>query len=262
MSRFYLSPALAAAVVLSGAALAVAQTQRQMPQAERNQEALAEREQEQAVRRDVTQNYYDRAPIRDSKHRFQGRIRSWREILQQNIVMQKRDFSCGAAALATIIRYYWGEPVGEEVFLRDLAKMLSPEEIAEREKNGLTLTDLKNLAVRHGYQAALGRVSFEELTKSKIPLLVGIIHNEFDHFVVYRGWDGYYVYLADPTRGNIRVPAWRFVEEWQKNAILLVVKPGGKPHASPLAVTAAEMYRGEMNRQVIRTFPTHARQLP
>jgi predicted double-glycine peptidase len=259
MSVFRSSFALAAALVLCGASLAAAQ-QRQMPPAERNQEALAEREQEQAVQADVERNFYDRAPIRDSQRRFRLRVRSWKEIKQQNIVMQKRDFSCGAAALATIVRYYWEEPVGEEVFLRDLAKMLGPKELAEREKSGLTLTDLKDLAVRHGYQAAMGKVSFEELTESKIPLLVGITHNEFDHFVVYRGWDGYYVYLADPTRGNIRVPAWRFVEEWQKNAILLVVKPGGKPHDSPLAVTERETHVGDMNWQVIRTFPTHTGQ--
>lgn len=197
-----------------------------------------------------------RAPLRDPDHRFQRHVWSWQEIKQRHIVMQQRDFSCGAAALATVIRYYWGDPATEEVFLRDLVQMLTVEELAERERNGLTLTDLKDLAVRYGYQAAMGKVSFDELTKSRIPLVVGIVTNDYDHFVVFRGWDGEWVYLADPTRGNIRVPTWQFVEEWQENAILLVVKPGEKPReSSPLFISGRDINVGNTNWQMIRTFP-------
>jgi predicted double-glycine peptidase len=36
--------------------------------------------------------------------------------------------------------------------------------------------------------------------------------DEFDHLVVYRGTDGRYVYMADPIRGNLRVPTTVFCQ--------------------------------------------------
>ena len=48
--------------------------------------------------------------------------------------MQTRDYSCGAAALATILRYYWGDRVGEDDVLLVLLKTLSPEETKDRSR--------------------------------------------------------------------------------------------------------------------------------
>ena len=95
-------------------------------------------------------------------------------------------------------------------------------------ENGLTLTDLRDLANLAGYQSSMGKVKFQDLAESKVPVIVGITIRKHDHFAVFRGTDGYYVYLADPIRGNIRVPIPEFLEQWQKNAILVVAKPNSK----------------------------------
>ena len=55
-----------------------------------------------------------RAPLRDQRHEVEVYVPSWKELQRRNIVMQTRDYSCGAAALATVLRYYWGDPVGED----------------------------------------------------------------------------------------------------------------------------------------------------
>ena len=193
------------------------------------------------------------AVVRDPEFRFQQGVCDWRELKRQNIVMQKQDYSCGAAALATVVRYYWEDEVGEEYFLRLILMTLTPAELQERVKNGLTMTDLRLAAVKGGYQSTIGKLTFEKLTESKVPLVVGITFRGFDHFVVFRGWDGYYVYLADPIRGNVRLPAWEFVEQWQKNAVLVVAKPGADVReTSPLTVTDCEKYMGETTRATIR----------
>ena len=57
------------------------------------------------------------APIRDREHLFQLKVPNYVAIRQRNIVMQQRDFSCGAACLATICRYYWGDNVTEDMVL-------------------------------------------------------------------------------------------------------------------------------------------------
>jgi uncharacterized protein len=195
-----------------------------------------------------------RAPLRDPDHVFQKRVCSYQELQRRNIVMQQRDFSCGAAALATVVRYYWGDPVNEEVFLKAVDNVLQdPADRLDRIKNGLTIADLRRAAVSEGYLASIGKLSIKQLRESKAPLVVGIVVEGYDHFVVYRGADDYYVYLADPARGNLRMPIWEFRCIWQKNAVLVVAKPDMDPPTwSALSVRPEEQYLGALNRQMVR----------
>lgn len=193
------------------------------------------------------------APVRDPQHRFEKPVHTWTAQKRKNVVMQKQDYSCGAAALATVARYYWGDSVGESYFLTTIVGMLTREQLEDRIKNGLTMTDLRLAAVKLGYVSSIGRLTYQELTESKIPLIVGITVRDYDHFVVYRGSDNYYVYLADPIRGNIRLPAWEFLEQWQKNAVLVLAKPGQGPRdQSPLTVADNETQLGVANRDDLR----------
>jgi predicted double-glycine peptidase len=201
------------------------------------------------------EDYKPRAPIRDDKHRTRIYVESWKELKQHNIVMQQRDYSCGAAALATVLHEFWGENVNEEKVLLNLVTMLDATQLKERFENGLTLTDLRRVAVKMGYEAAIGTLEYNKLAESKVPLIIGVKVNDYDHFVVYRGTDNYYVYLADPIRGNIRVPGWQFQEQWQKNLVLVVAKAGDvdPPTQSPLDVRGDEIFLGRMNEQLIRS---------
>lgn len=193
-------------------------------------------------------------PVRDKDHTFSRKVRNYKQLKRQNIVMQRRDYSCGAAALATVAQYYWGDNVDEEFFLTILDHILTVEEAEERVENGLAMTDLRRAAVEAGYSAVVGKVSFQKLSESKVPLVVGITIDEYDHFVVYRGTDGIYVYLADPIRGNLRVRSHEFIKQWQKNAILAIAKPGRKvKEYSRLSITGDELFLGRINDQVIRT---------
>ncbi|MCA9233178.1 MAG: C39 family peptidase [Planctomycetales bacterium] len=193
-------------------------------------------------------------PVRDEQHQFAKRVRDYRTLKRQNIVMQRRDYSCGAAALATIAKYYWGDNVDEEFFLTILDLILTPEEAEERVENGLAMADLRKAAVKAGYKAVVGKLTFEKLGESKVPLLVGIVVDDYDHFVVYRGTDGIYVYLADPIRGNLRIPSQVFIKQWQKNAVLAIAKPGAKiKDHSKLSLRGEELFLGQLNDQVVRT---------
>lgn len=201
----------------------------------------------------ASQNTAVRAPVRDDQHDIRKNVKNWLELRNENVVMQKRDYSCGAAALATVIKHHWGDPVTETQILLEVVKMLTPEELQERVRNGLSLTDLRRVAVRMGYEATIGRVEFSNLQESKVPLVVGIVVNEFDHFVVFRGTDDEYVYLADPARGNVRTPIPEFLGQWQRNLVLVVVKPEVDPKKeSPVKVRPEEIYQGETNRVYLR----------
>jgi predicted double-glycine peptidase len=192
-------------------------------------------------------------PIWDQTRQFSVFVRNAKEIRTAGTILQQRDFSCGAAALATVLNKFWGDKADETSLLIAIATTLTRTELEERIKNGLTLTDLKRVCDRFGYTTILGKLTIDKLAESKVPLIVGITVNDYDHFVVVRGADKQFVYLADPATGRMRVPIEEFAEQWQKNAVLVVVKPKTlPPKNSPLALTEEEKAVGESNRYFIR----------
>lgn len=197
---------------------------------------------------------YPRAPVRDPDHVFSKRVWSWKELRTRNIVMQRRDYSCGAAALATMARYYLDDPVDEDFFLDKLDKLLTRKEVEDRIKNGLALSDLRRVADNAGYEAVVTKLTFEKLSEAKVPLLVGITDGEFKHFVVYRGTNFRWVYLADPIRGHIRLTPNEFNRQWQKNLALAISKPDQDvPKTHGLSLTEGDLYWGETSDQLLRT---------
>ncbi|MCA9230734.1 MAG: hypothetical protein KDA57_08780 [Planctomycetales bacterium] len=208
------------------------------------------------------QNAFAAPPVRDGSHRAARYVCSWKALKERNVVMQKRDYSCGAAALATLIHYYYGDPVTEDMILRVLDKLLTIEEVKDRIENGLAMSDLRRAAVHAGYQSVAVRLTLEKLFESKVPLVLGITEGEYKHFVVYRGTDFRYVYLADPIRGNTRLLINDFAEQWQKNLALAVAKPGvDVKTTSPLSLRADDIFLGRTNDQLILTLPSRG-QLP
>lgn len=192
-------------------------------------------------------------PIWDQTRQFSVYVRNAKEIRTAGVILQQRDFSCGAAALATVLNKFWGEKTDETALLIAIATTLSKAELEERIKNGLTLTDLKRVCDRFGYTTVLGKLTVDKLADIKVPLIVGITVNDYDHFVVVRGADAKFVYLADPAVGRMRVPIEEFAQQWQKNAVLVVVKPKTQPPKNPpMALTDEEKSVGISNQYYLR----------
>jgi predicted double-glycine peptidase len=176
-------------------------------------------------------------PIRDPGRHIQKRVQSWQSLKYKNIVAQQTDYSCGAAALATLVRYYWGDQVTEADFLEAILASLTPEQLKDRIENGLSMTDLRKAAVKKGYVASMGRRSLAEITELRVPVIVRIVKNEYKHFVVLRGLANNRIYLADPMRGNLRISFCEFSQQWPDRTILVVAKPGASlPEYAPLLV--------------------------
>ena len=174
--------------------------------------------------------------VRDPQHRFEAPVYSWKYLKEENVVMQKHDYSCGPACVATVVRYFWNEPATEEQFLKATFKVLKPEELKERFEKGLTISDLRRAAVAEGYLASIGRIKLSELPKAKVPIIVRIKGSNFEHFVVVKGIVDDRVFLADPIRGNVRMPIDEFVEQWPDRVLLVIAKKGVKnsPTDTPL----------------------------
>ena len=170
--------------------------------------------------------------------------------------MQNQDYSCGAAALATLLRYFWQDPINEADVMDVIDSLLTAEEFKDRVEKGLSMADLRRAAVKMGYQAQVGKVELNNLATSKVPLIVAIKAEGYDHFVVVRGIYEGRVYLADPIRGNIRVNVPLFRCQWQQKAVLVVLKPNTQPPiCSCLSVECRELELGWLNNKVIQMTP-------
>ena len=177
-------------------------------------------------------------PLRAGSIRIQKALRSWKAIRQANVVMQSRDYSCGSAALATLMRYYFDDDKTEADILENILGFLTPEEITERQQNGLSMLDLKRCAERMGYQAVGVKLPVSALPKLKGPVLIHLAKGDYEHFAVLRGIRDDRVYLADPIRGNVQVRIWRFDKEWTGTALVLGREGFGLPQDHGLSLSA------------------------
>lgn len=140
-----------------------------------------------------------------------------KEIRDRNVIKQDLDYSCGAAALATLMSYYFGDPTDEKEILGLLDEVmvdLSEAERIRKKQNGFSLLDLKKAAEKKGYKAAGFELPAKSLRNVSAPVLVYVHPMGYHHFAVLRGVSGDQVYLADPQRGNVTMSFARFAEEY------------------------------------------------
>lgn len=183
--------------------------------------------------------------------RVNARVKSMKALRDTNVVRQRYDYSCGAAALATLLRYGFGDPATEQDVLEQLFGLLTDQEKAISRKEGFSLLDLQRVAQARRFKAEGFRIEPEDLDKISGPVLVYIEPRGYQHFAVLRGVRGDRVYLADPARGNIRMPLYAFVESWRQadgRGIIFVIEPiaGAPVAASPLALTATRLSQPEI----------------
>ncbi len=176
------------------------------------------------------------------------------ELRNLHVVKQKLDYSCGAAALATLMRNYFGEDTSEKEILALLdirIKDLPEKEKKRKKENGFSLLDLKAVANLKGYQAAGFRLTLDQLRKLNTPVIVFVKPLGYHHFAVLRGVAGDRVFLADPTRGNLRLNSARFLEEY--SGIVFVLGRDGEAliKAYQLALSRPDDYVLPDQRRII-----------
>lgn len=177
-----------------------------------------------------------------SGQRIHAQVKSVKALRDANVVKQGYDYSCGAGALATLLTYGLDDPTTETEVLTAIMAELSKDEEALRKKEGLSLLDMQTFVHARGHKAQGFRLAPEYLAKLKRPVIVFIRPRGYEHFAVLKGVRGERVYLADPSLGNVRMPAYRFLDMWldEKDGRGIVFlaerRDGSWPEPSPLAI--------------------------
>lgn len=167
-------------------------------------------------------------------------VRSFLELRQANVVLQKWDLSCGAASLATLLTYQHGDAVPEKEIAMAMLKATETELVKQR--LGFSLLDLKRYLDGRGYVGeGYGEVGVADLI-DLAPAIVPIrIQAAFDHFVVFRGLAEGRAVLADSAFGNRTMPIGEFVAVWRGRVAFVVRRPDQPPRQNLLALRDDEL---------------------
>jgi len=140
-------------------------------------------------------------------------VRSLLEYRQENVVVQRWDNSCGAAALATVLTYGRGVPISEEKVARGMLRRT--DALRVRHRGGFSLLDMKRYAGELGFEAdGYSELTLEEL--AAMPwAIVPIRSRGYNHFVVVRAVNADRVDIADPGFGNYSMSVAKFLAAWQ-----------------------------------------------
>lgn len=157
------------------------------------------------------------------------KVESIRERKFANLVEQKTDFSCGAAALATILRQAYWMDVDEDHVIKGM--LVNADQDLVRTQ-GFSMLDMKRYLESIGMRAKGYRINADVLVTVKVPVVVLLDIRGYKHFVVLQRADKDWVYIGDPVLGHKRYTKDDFIKGW--NGIVFAVLGEGYDKANAL----------------------------
>ena len=192
---------------------------------------------------------------------FSVPVYSMKEQRFQKTIHQKYDFSCGSAALATLLTHHYDFPVSEQdVF----SEMFARGDQAKIKKEGFSLLDIKNYLANHGFDADGYIAEVDKLPVAGVPAIVLVKEQGYYHFVVIKGLRNGRVLIGDPSSGTRSISKSRFTEIWA-NQILFVIKnkldlarfnTDRDWHAAPGSPISAGYHRGTADYNLAKRGPS------
>jgi uncharacterized protein len=150
---------------------------------------------------------------------YSVKVMSWVDIPFRSTVRQRFDFSCGSAAVATLLSYHYGKPTSEQ---QPFAQMWKAGDQAVIKKAGFSMYDMKMYFESIGLRAEGYRMNVDGLRKANRPAIVLLDLNGYKHFVVVKGVRGNTVLVGDPIRGLHQYQAAEFQKSWNGIALAIV----------------------------------------
>src|SRR5450830_1772742 len=151
--------------------------------------------------------------------RYAVQVTSLKEARFKTTMRQQYDFSCGSAAVATLLTHHYGYPVTEQSVFEE---MFARGDQAKIRQEGFSLLDMKAYLNAHQFQADGFELPLTKLLESGLPAIVLIAENGYHHFVVIKGMRDGRILLGDPSNGTRAVSRSSFEATWV-NKLLFVI---------------------------------------
>jgi uncharacterized protein len=146
-------------------------------------------------------------------------VDSFQEKKYKTTFAQQYDFSCGSAALATLLTYNYNIRVSEQDVFKEMIEHGNKKVISE---SGFSLLDIKNFLTRRGLESNGYRAPLSKLEQVGVPAIVLVNVRGYSHFVVLEGIRGGWVLLSDPANGMRSEPVGEFENQWTGIFFLIV----------------------------------------
>src|SRR3954447_13030599 len=130
-------------------------------------------------------------------------VKSLREARFVASLPQQYDFSCGSAAISTLLTHHYHYPVTEDKVFEE---MFRRGDQAKIRVEGFSLLDMKRYLEAHGFEADGFQEPLEKLVSANIPAIVLVNESGYNHFVVVKGLRNGRILLGDPAGGTRAVP--------------------------------------------------------
>ena len=134
-------------------------------------------------------------------------------------VRQQYDFSCGSAALSTLLTHHYAYPVTEDKVFEE---MFARGDQAKIRVEGFSMLDMKRYLEAHGFEADGFQEPLDKLASAGIPAIVLVNENGYNHFVVVKGLRNGRVLLGDPAGGTRAMTEAAFRTTWT-NEVMFVI---------------------------------------
>jgi len=190
---------------------------------------------------------------------------SYRPLRYTYVVGQTDWYTCGAAAVATLLTYYYDDPATEAEILEVAIK--ETEASGKDPLGGLTALSLKRALENRGYQVKAYRVNLEQLAdyfrRGGLPV-VGHVTKPQLHFLVITGivdpphGGPTQVLLADPSWGRRILPLEALVTEKGFSGVILLAVPKNKEQLQKAKARQAEELSWARS-ELLRLFRLRAR---
>jgi len=149
-------------------------------------------------------------------------VTSVRERRFINLVEQQTDFSCGAAAMATVLNQAYGWDLTEAEVIHGMLGEADHEQVRTQ---GFSMLDMKRYAETIGLRARGYRIPAQQLERIKVPAIVLVDIRGYKHFVVMQRSSDGWVYLGDPVLGHKKLRLEDFNQGWN-GIVFAVIGPG------------------------------------
>ncbi len=146
-------------------------------------------------------------------------LTSLKQSRTRTTLIQKYDFSCGSAAIATLLTHHYNYPVTEETVFQG---MYEHGDQAKIHREGFSLLDMKRFLAAHGFEADGFQLPLDKLNEARVPAIVLINESGYHHFVVVKGVQDERVLLGDPARGTRTMSRKDFEAKWQDSLLFVI----------------------------------------
>lgn len=151
--------------------------------------------------------------------RPQIEVRTLAERKFDGVVRQQFDFSCGSAALATLLSHHYGRPTTETDAFTRMWEVGDQERI---KKLGFSLLEMKKYLEELGLKADGFKLTLDRVQEIGVPGIALIEVRGYRHFVVIKGVDDRRVLVGDPSSGVVSRSRKEFEDHW--DGVILFVR--------------------------------------